>query len=1130
MLLQSKALQTPQSLMRIIHTSDWHLGQYSAWLHAFLQRRGMQKPDQRGLFEYHCSYQEYIDLQRQLRELGSFDAAVKDAAACAVLVLFCSEWYRREYQRDHGWSWEPIFQALGFSLSPGVLGKAIPKGLEGFWKRPIHFYESERRDFLGSLFSEGGLPFQVLREGGSRFQMLFDRVLKQNDQWHLLGYSTVQQVEHHLEKVGLPQVFASRTSVELIARMTDQLVALVRDYGLAQADEPVARLDVMNPKWRELFPLPLDNETGSELLNGLLKTATDEGKKHRMESGGWSCRHFWHEAQPQMLKVQVSMPAEVVFRLAIPPSTTRFDLAIMEGGQTIVDLGPGYAVVDNGAARIRLRQREVIGHRQDCTAPLTLVSMAGGMVIASLPIEGSTVPLGEVPVGFEPVNDRWQLCGQASFNTASEELLLVLPADGVLSMVGPSDNVDIIDMPEVCSLRAMKVQGKAQLRIEGEDFYQIRTGYANGTCPELQLAGTQLGWATKPALTFVGLPRVHWPAAGGMLQQQCSDLYISGKQPGSGVLQEMLGAQYVSVRNRSGDTLLRRKAGILPADFRLELRSGDKPGLGSILVYTQQPCLLQVNDDSLQVQQVKQADHTELKLSANDFPPVRICLSVMPSLLADPVEIELPFPNSGCLAFDRNGRALKREVCVDDLLGARLYLFGRSGAPSRFGLELTLKGNAARNACYSWTYTTAERPLEISLFNIREQIVDLLSLQSGIDQIVELRIFGNGQNDYYRIRKYSMEMLLDRDRQVLRAANLQDGSAALPEPVLMLLHEPMRGASTLSSRTSEGVPTGEFELPTLVEKNGPWLVVPIAGASASFRPLFIAGGWALEPQGAEAQTLQKAVLTFDHDAPVSSFTPVLDAMAINPMHSGWQFLRALYDGYGYLPLATFEVWRALVDHPRALSMTLFKFEMEPKFLGRIEAEFPVFWEFLPITEIHLAAERFGAFLKVKGVAEDAIAVVISRMFSRLGETFPSYGESVQRYLSGMPVGPEIQLPHAVFKSVLHGWYLDLIRDRSDAQWPEFGGNRLEHWHSSQADSVISFRSDMDYRNAVVYLPVFAAAVASGKTQFSEVFENGVEAVFFLRQVRDFDSKWFNSIFQYCVLNSVMNMHKVPVYG
>ena len=1103
----------------------------SGWLSAFLQRRGLQCPDHRGLYAYHCSHEEYLDLLHQLRKLGSFDRVVNDTAASACLVLFCSEWYRREYQRDHGWSWEPIWKTLGFRLSSGELGKAIPKGLERYWKRSMHFYESERRDFLGSLFSEGGLPFQVLREGGSRFQTLFDRVLKQYDQWHILGYSTAQQVGQQLEKANLPQVFATQTSVELIAHMADQLVSLVRDYGLVQADEPVARLDAMNPKWRELFPLPLDNQTGSELLNGLLKTATVEGGRRRSASGGWGCRHFWHEAQPNELKVQVSLPAEVVFQLTMQPSTTRFELVILEGEAAIANLGPGYAVVDNGVARIRLRQREVMGRRRDCSLSLSLVAMAGGMVIASLPIENSTIALGEVPIGFEPLNDRWQFCGQASFNCAAEELMLLLPPNSVLLREEDCGDASISDMPSALALRALKVQGQTEFKVDCDGLYRIRTGHTAGSVIGLELVGSELGWATKPAVTFVGLPRVQWPGASDELQKQGGDLYVGGKQPGNCVLQEILGAQYVAVRNRSGDTLLRRKIGVLPADFRLELRNGERAGQGSIMVHTQQRCLLEIVDDGLQVQKIKREGHTELKLSTEGLPPIRLRLSVTPSLLSDPVEIDLPFPNSGCLAIDGSGEQLKRDINVDDLLGARIYLFGRNGAPTKFGLELTLKGNTAKNASYSWSYTATEKPLEVSLFNIREQIVDLLSLQSGIDQVVDLRVFGHGQGANFRVRKYAMEMLLDRDRQLLRAANLQDGSTALPEPILMLLHEPMRGAVHLRSRTSECVPTGEFELPALVEKNGPWLVLPKQGSRASFRPLFIFGGWEPVPNSDDAQSMQKAVLVFDHASPISSFTPVLDSMAVNPMHSGWQFLRSLYEGYGYLPLATFEVWKALVGHTRALSMALFKFEMDPEFLSRIEAEFPVIWEFLPVNEIHLAAKRYGAFLKIKGVAEEAISGLMGRMFRRLGEVFPTYGESVQQHLLGKALSPERQMPLDIFQAIVHGWYHQLMRDRSEATWPEYGGKRLARWYEKQNELVISFRLEMDYRNAVVYLPVFAAAVASGKAQISDVFDDSVEAVFFLRQVRDFDSSWFSSIYQYCLLNNVMDMHKaVPVNG
>lgn len=58
--------------------------------------------------------------------------------------------------------------------------------MEDYWLRPIRFYESERRNFLGTLFSEGGLPFRLLKESDSRFLAVFsgslDNMSKQSSQ------------------------------------------------------------------------------------------------------------------------------------------------------------------------------------------------------------------------------------------------------------------------------------------------------------------------------------------------------------------------------------------------------------------------------------------------------------------------------------------------------------------------------------------------------------------------------------------------------------------------------------------------------------------------------------------------------------------------------------------------------------------------------------------------------------------------------------------------------------------------------------------------------------------------------------------------------------------------------------
>ncbi|EFE97638.1 hypothetical protein HMPREF0758_0727 [Serratia odorifera DSM 4582] len=236
----------------------------------------MKVTDSRPLFEYHATNDEYEELKRLLRDVGQAEGLKYDKGYAACFTLFSAEWYRRDYERIHGWSWEPIYNVLGLSLSSSELSHIVPKGLEDYWRRPVRFYDSERRNFLGSLFSEGGLPFKLLKESDSRFHSVFSRILNQYDQSHSSGYSALALVQAVVDKSQLPTVFKEDTSVELIGRMADQLISLVQTYDLSNHSEPVNELDRVHPKWRDSFPMPLDDETGTSFLNGLLRTATVE--------------------------------------------------------------------------------------------------------------------------------------------------------------------------------------------------------------------------------------------------------------------------------------------------------------------------------------------------------------------------------------------------------------------------------------------------------------------------------------------------------------------------------------------------------------------------------------------------------------------------------------------------------------------------------------------------------------------------------------------------------------------------------------------------------------------------------------------------------------------------------------
>src|SRR5690625_5684877 len=100
-----------------------HSGLFIAGLASFLRVGQLRAPDGRPLYEYQASVVEYQQLKALLTEqLSSSFAAgqlperelCKSPEIAACFVLFCAEWYRREYQSHDGWSWASYWGQLCF--------------------------------------------------------------------------------------------------------------------------------------------------------------------------------------------------------------------------------------------------------------------------------------------------------------------------------------------------------------------------------------------------------------------------------------------------------------------------------------------------------------------------------------------------------------------------------------------------------------------------------------------------------------------------------------------------------------------------------------------------------------------------------------------------------------------------------------------------------------------------------------------------------------------------------------------------------------------------------------------------------------------------------------------------------
>ncbi|ECU7755102.1 hypothetical protein BCS39_15580, partial [Salmonella enterica subsp. enterica serovar Worthington] len=588
------------------------------WLAKFLTRRGLKQPDHRPLYEYHATSEEYDELKWLLRSIGVPDGYKSDKGYAACFTLFCSEWYRRDYEREYGWAWEPIYKTIGISASSSEMGKIIPKGLDGYWGRPVRFYDTERRNFLGSLFSEGGLPFRLLKESNSRFQSMFSLILNQYDQAKYSNISTFALVHAAVEKSSLPVVFKEDTSVELISRMAEQLVSLVQIYDLSNHTEPVKELERVHPKWRDSFPVPLDDDTGTSFLNGLLRTASTESKPRLQKNKTTLCQFLWSENHPEAVQALISLPEELSFSIDIEPSTTRFELAIYEDGNEIASLGPAYATLSNSQAKIKVRKREIKFYRRNPTVSLFIVARAGGMFVGSNLLEGSEVAVGDVPLVFVSDKNEWLLQGQASCSVRGSHVLIVLPKDGCLA----SEHEDCDSGFSALGCRALTIKGRQDIIIEGDETYRIKTGRDQIIHAGFSFQGKRLNWTSYPDELFLGVPGITQHSEN--LSTHHYKRFFNGTFIDNCDVQEKMGAQFISVRNENNETLLRKKIGILPNDFSLEIKNGQQANEGSVIITTQHPCLYSLKEKTLEVGRKRLPGSTEIMMKAEGIPPASI--------------------------------------------------------------------------------------------------------------------------------------------------------------------------------------------------------------------------------------------------------------------------------------------------------------------------------------------------------------------------------------------------------------------------------------------------------------------------------------------------------------------------
>ncbi|MEE9337674.1 MAG: STY4851/ECs_5259 family protein [Methylococcaceae bacterium] len=479
----------------------------SFWIRGMLHNRDLEKPNKQLLYLYHLDKDEYEELKEILIKQGKEELFNHvTISAPAAFTLFSSEWYRREYDGSTGWSWKGIWDALGYKLEAHEIETVLVRGLEKYWKRPIRRYD-RGRNFLGSVFSEGGLPFQLLQQDHNSFSGALKGVLSQYHRRELFGQSTAYIVKQYSQY--FPSAFQEDVTVDLIAEIIDRLMDYVKSYQLDQQENPSQFLDEKAQGWRNSFPIPLDQNTGNALLDSWLNDATEESKnRETQDSTDTNCCHFLvnnTDGCGFRIKSRITLPERINLNIKKEDlSNTRLEIQLMEGNHVFANLGIVYAQSDQDAVFFRNRKRMVEGFKEEYDRNIRLIVKDAGKEIYDKPLDNSLLAICDMPLVFVEKNKEWQYFGAASVRLKVNEARLVLvkgmklenqaSQQELLGQLGEDFNVLEIRESVVCIL--------------GSNIFKIQLNSEYDAALEYCLDGNLLSWETLPRITYIGIPKI----------------------------------------------------------------------------------------------------------------------------------------------------------------------------------------------------------------------------------------------------------------------------------------------------------------------------------------------------------------------------------------------------------------------------------------------------------------------------------------------------------------------------------------------------------------------------------------------------------------------------------------------
>ena len=1106
--------------------TDGRFSRFKDFKKGLLEKRGLQHPDGRSLYQYRLSTEEFNELEALLRKwlgmLGELELSdiIRLTGFPELFVLYASEWWRRRYDGS-GFRWEPILHDLGVDpdgWTPTQRSETVRTGLRE-WHLEVRRTGGLR--FLGTVAVQGGLPLRLLSEARGGVGRLLHRVLELAQGRDVPAESIHCWVESL--KTLLPKSYRQDAIYALLAGMVETALELKQEAGLSPGDNSVAVLDQKIHDWKDRFPLVIESEHVRALVEQLVQEAT----------------------RVQIRKVPPTLPVVrlleqdlegnwvLMSRVELPDLLEKnslkrlFNLADEElprlGKLSLHVAGNKFEtrlrrLAGRNSYRIDIGDWQTQGSVSMLEHQLQLSVTDGRTWFAEVP-SGQTLD-ESLPWIFSAEQGNHVFLRQGTGKVAESQVLLALPDGWHVGQSGQG-RIERAGQLQEPNRSLYRIQGAVDVEIPDGHVRRIRTGRADSRTSYFHWVGDRL-WLKfhNPSRAYRGMPQLYQSDDDG------GKIRVSGvpscKVLGAPHSDEPLGPVTLCYP-ASGEHDIRTRMVLLPE--RANFKADPEDSRGGKLIFIGWG-IQSVRTKDPGIESDIQIDENTLSLTVKappDIPtPQWLNLEIGWPHSTHFVGLKVPFPASGIRIFDSNGKELPNgaHIALHELPGMRV-LVSTGGQVPRLAMEICASRlHLVRR--YPLCITPGSLSLELSLIDYLDDIQHLLSLDDSPDATLMLCFQSHGRELFHvMVARYMASMARDHDQLILRGRKIEDIDDEMLKdlPVLAArLELPQDEPMALEPVSSEGVTAAAWRFLPSQREPGTWLIYPGPDANIPFRACI----WPVQGDVEIQDVLLHATHLQAEEERALAIMETVGALAEDFFHPSWAVVEQLARQFGHLPLATLDIWRQFSRNRTGMAALALRLGNLPKsFHLRFARELPFAWEAVSasawrkaIANLQNQCERqYGSlgqtiFISHLDECRKTLCAECASLDYVLGIISAEFSDEDARQAQLLK-----QVGGVLANELFHGEQSPLMRLRqchANDTWPGEHSRLLDKAQQNLSIRRFLYKDELRYRDVVINLPLVAAAACAQGT--SDEYFRDPEAIHLLRTCRIFDPEWFEEAY------------------